>query len=123
MHASVAPWLGRNLESSLMSILKYLVGWRQRRHDAFAFGVFRRHFRLRGLALALFTQLVIVSAARDLAQADEQPPAKILSACRVPPREAYGDIRKVSPETKKGYKFILAATPFKFTGAYERAIE
>src|ERR1700724_61232 len=86
-------------------------------------GIRRTHFPFRRLAFALSAQLVILGVTGDLAQAEDPPLGQILSACRVPPRAALGEIRKESPESKKGYTFILAATPFKFTGAYDRAIE
>jgi tetratricopeptide (TPR) repeat protein len=75
------------------------------------------------LAFALSTCLAILGGTGELARAEDPLSGKILSACRIPPRAAFGEIRKPSPETKKGYTFILAATRFKFTGDYDRAIE
>ena len=63
--------------------------------------------------------LTILGVTGDPARA-ENP---ILSACRIPPRAALGEIRKESPESKKAYTFILAATRFRFTGDYDHAIE
>jgi tetratricopeptide (TPR) repeat protein len=71
------------------------------------------------MALALAAQLVILGVTGDPARAEDP----ILSACRVPPRAALGEIRKESPESKQAYTFILAATRFKFTGDYDHAIE
>jgi TPR repeat len=106
-----------------MRISRHSVGrWRQGR-GARTIGVCRAHFRLQGLSFALSAQLIILGVTGDLAQAEDPPSAKILSACRVPPPGALGEIRKPSLETKKGVTFILAATRFKFTGAYDGAIE
>jgi tetratricopeptide (TPR) repeat protein len=78
---------------------------------------------IRQLVFALSACLTVLGVTGDLARAEDPLSGKILSACRVPPREAYGEIRKPSPESKKGYPFILAATRFKFTGDYDQAIE
>ena len=77
------------------------------------------------LAFALSAGLTILGGMGELARAEDPLSGKILSACRVPPRAAFGEIRKPSPETKNGYTFMfmLAATRFKFTGDYDRAIE
>ena len=86
-------------------------------------GVSRTDFPLRRLVLAVSILLVIPAATGHPARAQDSPSGKTFSACRIAPREALGDIRKPSPETKKGYTFILAATRFKFEGAYDRVIE
>src|SRR4051812_28868596 len=94
----------------------------QQRYAAPIVGASRTNFPLRHLALALSIQLSILGVTGDPARAQD-PSGKILSACRIPPRDALGEIRKPSPETKKGYPFILAATRFRFEGAYDRVIE
>jgi hypothetical protein len=99
--------------------MKHSVGrWRQG-DGARIVGICRSHFRLQGLAFALSAQLVILTG--DFVQAEDRPSGPILSACRVP--IPMRQVWKESPETKKGYTFILAATRFKFTGAYDRALE
>src|ERR1700730_12539714 len=72
------------------------------------------------LAFALLVQLVTVSAVGDFAQAQNP---MIFSACRVPPRAAFGEIRLNTAESRKAYTFVLAATRFKFVGDYDHAIE
>src|SRR5438046_2626067 len=95
----------------------------QQSYAARIFGVSRPGFPLRRLAFALSIPLVILGPTRDPARSSDLPYGDILSACRIPPREALGEIRKPSPETKNGYTFILAATRFRFEGAYDRVIE
>src|SRR5688572_9592846 len=106
-----------------MSPPKHCMSLRQQNFGARIVGIPRTHLPLRRVVLALAAQLVILSVTGDLARAEDPPSGKTLSACRVPPRAALGEIRKETPESKKGYTFILAATRFRFTGAYDRAIE
>jgi len=86
-------------------------------------GASRTDLPLRRLMLALSILLILLGVTGDPARAEDPPSGKTLSACRIPPREALGDLRKPSPESKKGYTFILAASRFKFEGAYDRVIE
>ena len=67
---------------------------RQQKFSAQIVGIRRTHFPLRRVALALAAHLVILGVTGDLARAEDPPSGKVLSACRVPPREAYGEIRK-----------------------------
>jgi tetratricopeptide (TPR) repeat protein len=106
-----------------MNIQGNSVSPRQKSYGARIVGVSRTDFPLRQLAFALSAQLIIVGVTGDLARAEGPPSGKVFSACRVPPREAYGEVRKPTPENRKGYTFILAATRFKFEGAYDRVIE
>ena|ERR1700730_7492106 len=98
-----------------MDVLKHLMG-----STAPGFPHSRRWCFHKKLAFALLVQLVTASAAGDFARA--QNPL-IFSACRVPPRTAFGEIRLNTAESRKGLTFVLAATRFKFVGDYDHAIE
>jgi tetratricopeptide (TPR) repeat protein len=86
---------------------------------AFASHRSRQTVSVRQLIFALSACLAILGVTADPARA-ENP---ILSACRVSPSATLGGVRKDSPESKKAYPFILAATRFRFTGDYDHAIE
>lgn len=57
-------------------------------------------------------------------RAEDPLSGKILSACRVPPRAAYGEIRKPSPEAKKGYTYdaVLRINARRALSLYGRGI-
>lgn len=76
------------------------------------------------LALALSACLTIMAGTGEFARAEDPLSGKILSACRVPPRAAYGEIRKPSPEAKKGYTYdaVLRINARRALSLYGRGI-
>jgi len=90
-----------------------------------------RIYRQRSCDISLLAQLILALSAGliglgevgGVARAEEPSLVQIFSACRIPPRAAYGVVRRPSPESRKAHAFILAATRFKFTGDYDQAIE
>src|SRR5689334_15621750 len=109
---------------ALLSIFRSItMSWRQYSSNTRVVEIRRAHIPLWQIVLVLAAQFVILGVTVDLAQAEEPPAGRTLSPCRVAPPAALGGIRKPSPESKKAYTFILAATSLRFTGAYDRAIE